>query len=77
MVAVAEAKAGAAAWPASDEKTSEPGSRYIDFFIPGLIGLNLMGGGLWGVGFVIVDMRVRKLLKRLLDILVKSLLTRY
>jgi hypothetical protein len=24
-----------------------------------LIGLNLMGGGLWGVGFVIVDMRVR------------------
>jgi ABC-type multidrug transport system permease subunit len=29
------------------------------------MGLNLMGGGLWGVGFVLVDMRVRKLLKRL------------
>jgi ABC-type multidrug transport system permease subunit len=42
------------------------GSRYIDFFLPGLMGLNLMGGGLWGVGFVIVDMRVRKLLKRFL-----------
>ena len=42
------------------------GSRYIDFFLPGLLGLNLMGGGLWGVGFVLVDMRVRKLLKRFL-----------
>jgi ABC-2 type transport system permease protein len=44
----------------------EVGGRYIDFLIPGLIGTNLMGGGLWGVGFVIVDMRVRKLLKRFL-----------
>lgn len=43
-----------------------PGSRYIDFLMPGLMGLNLMGGGLWGVGFVLVDMRVRKLLKRFL-----------
>ena len=45
---------------------SEPGGRYIDFLVPGLVGANLMGGGLFGVGFVIVDMRVRKLLKRFL-----------
>ena len=45
---------------------AEPGGRYIDFLLPGLIGANLMGGGLFGVGFVIVDMRVRKLLKRFL-----------
>lgn len=43
-----------------------PGSRYIDFLIPGLLGMSLMGGGLWGVGFVTVDMRRRNLLKRLL-----------
>jgi len=49
-----------------DEKVTEKGNRYIDFLMPGLIGLNIMGGGLWGVGFVLVDMRVRKLLKRLL-----------
>jgi ABC-type multidrug transport system permease subunit len=49
-----------------DTPVSEPGSRYIDFLLPGLMGMNLMGGGLWGVGFVLVDMRVRKLLKRLL-----------
>jgi ABC-type multidrug transport system permease subunit len=42
----------------------EPGGRYIDFLVPGLLGMGLMGGGLWGVGFVIVDLRVRKLLKR-------------
>jgi ABC-type multidrug transport system permease subunit len=48
-----------------ERPTTEPGSRYIDFLIPGLLGMNLMGGGLWGIGFVLVDMRVRKLLKRL------------
>jgi ABC-2 type transport system permease protein len=53
-------------WRTTLEPVSDPGSRYIDFLMPGLMGLNLMGGGLWGVGFVIVDMRVRKLLKRLL-----------
>jgi ABC-2 type transport system permease protein len=44
----------------------ETGSRYIDFLLPGMIGMNLMGGGMWGIGFVLVDMRVRKLLKRFL-----------
>src|SRR5262245_24086292 len=44
----------------------QAGSRYIDFLLPGMIGMGLMGGGLWGVGFVVVDMRVRKLLKRFL-----------
>jgi ABC-type multidrug transport system permease subunit len=42
----------------------EPGGRYIDFLVPGLVGIGLLGGGLWGVGFAIVDMRIRKLLKR-------------
>ena len=48
----------------ADEEMLEPGSRYIDFLVPGLVGMGLMGGGLWGVGFAIVDMRIRKLLKR-------------
>jgi ABC-type multidrug transport system permease subunit len=47
-------------------EVNEPGGRYVDFLVPGLLGMSLMGGGLWGVGFVIVDMRVRKLLKRFL-----------
>jgi ABC-2 type transport system permease protein len=45
---------------------NEPGGRYIDFLVPGLLGMSLMGGGLWGVGYVTVDMRIRKLLKRFL-----------
>jgi ABC-type multidrug transport system permease subunit len=48
------------------EAFSERGGRYIDFLVPGLLGMGLMGGGLWGVGFVITDMRIRKLLKRFL-----------
>jgi ABC-2 type transport system permease protein len=50
---------------AKDVPVSEPGARYIDFLIPGLLGMNLMSGGMWGVGFAVVDMRTRKLLKRL------------
>lgn len=53
--------------PRLDERhLSETGNRYIDFLLPGLLGMNLMGGGIWGVGFVLADMRVRKLLKRFL-----------
>lgn len=52
--------------PATDVAVTEKGSRYIDFLIPGLVGMNLMGTGMWGVGFAIVNARTRKLLKRLL-----------
>jgi len=48
----------------SSRTSSEPGSRYIDFLIPGLLGMNLMNSGMWGVGFALVEMRQRKLLKR-------------
>jgi ABC-2 type transport system permease protein len=47
-----------------DVTLEEKGSRYIDFLIPGLIGLNTMGGGLWGIGFLLVNFRIAKLLKR-------------
>jgi ABC-2 type transport system permease protein len=50
--------------PTTSRVNSEPGSRYIDFLIPGLLGMNLMGSGMWGIGFAIVEMRQRKLLKR-------------
>ena len=50
--------------PTQDVHVTEPGSRYIDFLIPGLIGLNAMGGGLWGIGFLLVNFRIGKLLKR-------------
>jgi ABC-type multidrug transport system permease subunit len=43
----------------------EPGGRYIDFLIPGLLGLNLMGSSLFGIGFTVVEARRRKLLKQL------------
>jgi ABC transporter DrrB family efflux protein len=49
-----------------DDRVIEPGSRYIDFLIPGLLGMNLMGSGLWGVGFAVVQARTKGLLKRFL-----------
>ena len=44
-----------------DDRVSEPGSRYVDFVVPGLLGMNLMGSGIWGLGFSIVDARRKKL----------------
>lgn len=43
----------------------EVGARYIDFVVPGLLGMNLMGSAMWGLGFSIVDARQKKLLKRM------------
>jgi ABC-type multidrug transport system permease subunit len=48
-----------------DAHVHERGSRYIDFFIPGLLGLNLMGSGVWSIAFSVVSARQKKLLKRL------------
>ena len=49
----------------TEQRVREPGSRYVDFVVPGLLGLNLMGSGIWGLGFAIVDARKKRLLKRL------------
>ena len=48
----------------AEDKITEPGARYVDFLVPGLIGMNLMGSGLWGLGFTVVIARSRKILKR-------------
>jgi ABC-2 type transport system permease protein len=50
--------------PTAAVASTDPGSRYIDFLIPGLLGMNLMNAAMWGIGFALVDMRQRKLLKR-------------
>jgi ABC-2 type transport system permease protein len=52
--------------PVRDRLVRERGARYIDFLVPGLLGMNLMGSGIWGLGFAIVDARKKRLLKRLI-----------
>jgi ABC-2 type transport system permease protein len=49
----------------ADELTRERGARYVDFVVPGLVGLGIMSNAVWGLGFSIVDSRRRKLIKRL------------
>lgn len=50
---------------AADDVAREPGTRYIDFLVPGLVGMGIMGNAIWGLGFAIVDARRRKLMKRI------------
>jgi ABC-2 type transport system permease protein len=54
------------AFTAGDARVTEPGARYVDFLVPGLLGMNIMGTGLWGIGFSLVVARNGNLLKRLI-----------
>ena len=51
--------------PTQNVLVHETGARYIDFVVPGLLGMNLMGSAIWGLGFSLVEARQKKLLKRL------------
>jgi ABC-type multidrug transport system permease subunit len=61
--AVQEAAGRSDATPVRDELVSEKGSRYIDFLLPGLLGLNLLSTSVWGIGYSIVNARIKKTLK--------------
>lgn len=54
------------AFSARVEAVTAPGARYVDFLVPGLLGMNLMGTGMWGIGFSLVVARNGNLLKRLI-----------
>jgi ABC-type multidrug transport system permease subunit len=63
--ALQRAAGRADAFKPSAVEITEPGARYVDFLVPGLLGMNLMGTGMWGVGFSLVVARNGNLLKRL------------
>jgi ABC-type multidrug transport system permease subunit len=70
--------------PARLAEVHEKGSRYIDFLLPGILGLNLMGTGIWGIGFSIVNARLKKTLKLMVatpmrksDYLLSQMLSRF
>jgi len=69
--ALQRAAGRADAFASSSVEITEPGARYVDFLVPGLLGMNLMGTGMWGVGFSLVVARNGKLLKRLVAAPVK------
>jgi ABC-type polysaccharide/polyol phosphate export permease len=53
-------------WTPAEQTIVTPGARYVDWLVPGLLGMTIMSTSLWGVGFSIVQARTRKLLKRLI-----------
>jgi ABC-2 type transport system permease protein len=68
----------------AEERVTEHGGRYIDFLLPGIVGMNIMGTGVWSVAFSVVSARTKKLLKRLLatpmrksDYLAAQMLSRF
>lgn len=54
----------AAGFTTRDQPHVEVGRRYVDLLLPGLLALNLMGGGVWGTSFALVDARRRGLLRQ-------------
>jgi ABC-2 type transport system permease protein len=63
--ALQQASGRADVWQAREDRVVERGARYIDWVVPGLLGMNIMGTGMWSVGFAVILARTRKLLKRL------------
>ncbi len=63
--ALQRAAGRADAFTPKEDAVRAVGSRYIDWLVPGLLGMNIMGTGMWSTSFAIVTARTRKLLKRL------------
>lgn len=57
---------GGDAVPVELREVHEVGSRYIDWLFPGILGMNVMGTGIWGIGFAIADMRQKNLIRRMI-----------
>jgi ABC-2 type transport system permease protein len=53
------------AFTPADDLVELPGSRYIDWLVPGLLGMNVLITGIWGIAFSVGMARARKLIKRL------------
>ena len=51
---------------AREEPVQIAGSRYVDWLIPGVVGMSIMSTSMWAIGFSVVQTRMRKLLKRLI-----------
>jgi ABC-2 type transport system permease protein len=49
----------------SDLLAQEAGSRYIDFVVPGILGMNVLGSAIWWLTSSIVEARQKQLLKLL------------
>ena len=47
------------------EKIDTKGLRYIDFLIPGLMGLSIMMSVMWGISYTLIEKRSKKLLRRM------------
>ena len=41
------------------------GTRYIDFLVPGLLAMDVMSSALWGIGWALIEIRIKKLLRRM------------
>ncbi len=67
-----------------EDRVHEKGARYVDFLLPGILGLNLMGTGIWSIGFSVVNARLKKTLKLMIatpmrraDYLLSQILSRF
>lgn len=49
----------------AEEPLNVPGSRYIDYLVPGLLAMGVMNAALWGIGWGLIGLRMKKLLRRM------------
>ncbi|EMJ60136.1 MULTISPECIES: ABC transporter permease [Leptospira] len=47
------------------DRLDSKGVRYIDYLVPGMLAMGVMNSCLWGVGWNLIEMRMKKLLRRM------------
>lgn len=47
------------------DRLDSKGTRYIDYLVPGMLAMGVMNSCLWGVGWNLIEMRMKKLLRRM------------
>jgi len=51
--------------PSDVEALRVQGTRYVDFLVPGLLAMDIMSSALWGIGWALIEIRIKKLLRRM------------
>ncbi len=65
-LAYRELREDLAGLPPDADPVTVPGGRYIDFLLPGLLALGVVNACLWGVGWRLVELREKRLLRLML-----------
>ncbi|PJZ40993.1 ABC transporter permease [Leptospira kmetyi] len=65
LLILAKIRSGKTDLESQVDRLDSKGTRYIDYLVPGMLAMGVMNSCLWGVGWNLIEMRMKKLLRRM------------